>query len=88
MVTLNQTYITSHGLVEKGDVYQSKFLKGIEELKKGEEQRRKLEEEINATREDKASLEGELARVKTKNTELSFRRPNTISILSKEIIPL
>lgn len=51
-------------------MYQNKFLKVVEELKKGEEQRRKLGEKDKTTNEVKASLESELAKMKVENTEL------------------
>ena len=51
-------------------MYQSKFLKVVEELKKGEEQRRKLYAEGKAVREDKDSLENEPAKMKAENSKL------------------
>ena len=70
LVVLNQTYITTHSLVEKGTVYETKFLKAIDELKKSEELRKKLAEEVKVVGGAKATLEEKLAKIKAKNTEL------------------
>ena len=56
--------------MEKGDVHQSKFLKVAEELNKSEELRRKIEGETKSTKEEKASIEGKLAKVKVETLEL------------------
>ena len=64
-------------MVKKGDVSQSKFLKVVEELKKGEKKRRKLEEKAKAAMEDEASLENEIARAKIENTELQAQLQGT-----------
>ena len=70
LATLNQTYITTHSLIEKGTVYEIKFLKAIDELKKSEELRKTLVDEVKAVGGAKATLEEELTKVKAENTEL------------------
>ena len=70
LAALNQTYIATHSLIEKGTVYETKFLKAIDELKKSEELRKKLAEEVKATSGAKVTLEEELAKIKAKNAEL------------------
>ena len=70
MAALNQTYITTHGVVEKGTIYETKFLKALDQLKKSKKLRKKLTEEVEAANEAKATLEDELAKLKTKNMEL------------------
>ena len=77
LAALNQTYIATHCLVEKGDVYQFKFLKAVEELKKGQELKKRLEEEAKATKEDKASMESELTKAKVENTKLQTQLQGT-----------
>ena len=46
LAALNQTYIATHSLVEKETAYETKYLKPIDELKMGEELRKKLAEEV------------------------------------------
>ena len=70
MAALNQTYIATHSLVEKGAIYETKFLKAIDELKKSAKLRKKLAEEVKAACGAKATLEEELAKIKAKNAEL------------------
>ena len=70
MVTLNQSYIAPHSLVEKGTVYETMFLKAIDELKKSEELRKKMSKKVKATSGAKATLEKELAKIKAENVEL------------------
>ena len=80
LIALNQTYIATHSLIEKGDVYWAKFLKAAKELKKGEELKQKLEEAKSAKKK-KASVESDLAKDKVENMELrtqflEFQRPS------------
>ena len=70
LAALKQTYITSHGLVNKGTVYETKFLKAVDELKKSEELRKNLANEAKAASGAKATLEVELAKTKVENKEL------------------
>ena len=58
MAALNQTYITTHGLVEKGTIYKTKFLKVIDELKKSEELRKKMGEENEGGERGQGDLGG------------------------------
>ena len=71
LAALNQTYIVTYSLVEKGTIYETMFLKAIDELKKNKELRRKMGEEMKATSRAKATLEEELVKLKAKNAELS-----------------
>ena len=70
LAALNQTCIATHNLVERGEVYETKFLKAIEELKKSEELRWKLGEEAKVASGAKATLENGLTKLKVENTEL------------------
>ena len=70
MATLNQTYIATRNLVEKGTVYETKFRKAVDEMKKIEELLKKLVEEVKVAGGAKATLEGGLAKTKSKNAEL------------------
>ena len=79
LATLNQTYITIHSLVEKGTVYETKFLKAIDELKKNEELRKKLVKEVKAARGAKATLEEELAKTKAENNCREVRKTSKLS---------
>ena len=79
LATLNQTYITIHSLVEKGTVYETKFLKAIDELKKSEELRKKLVKEVKAARGAKATLEEELAKTKVENSCKEVRKTSKLS---------
>ena len=57
-------------MVEKGTVYENKFLKFVGELKNSEELRKKLVKEAKAASGAKATLEEELAKTKAENMEL------------------
>ena len=70
LVTFNQIYIATHGLVENGTTFEAKFQKAIGELKKSEELRRKLVEKGKVTSGAKAALDEELAKMKAENAEL------------------
>ena len=70
LAAFNQTYIATHGLVEKRTVNDTKFLKAIDELKKSKELRKKLVEEAKAASRAKVSLEEELTKIKVENVEL------------------
>ena len=70
MVALNQTYIATHSLVERGEVYEKKIPKAIEELKISKELRRKLGKEVKVISGAKAALEDELTKLKTENGKL------------------
>ena len=70
MVALNQTYIATHSLVEKGTVYETKFLKAIDELKKNEEPRKKLAKEVKVASRAKTTREDELSKLKNENANL------------------
>ena len=61
-------------MVDKGEVYETKLLKAIEELKKSEELRRKLGKEAKAANGAKVTLEDELAKLKAENAELQTQR--------------
>ena len=56
-------------MVEKGIVYETKFLKAIDELKKSEELKKKLAKEVKVGSGAKGTLEDELTKPKTKNAE-------------------
>ena len=70
LVPLNQTYIATHSLVEKGTVYETKFLKAIDELKKNEEPRKKLAKEVKVASRAKTTREDELSKLKNENANL------------------
>lgn len=70
LAALNQTYIVTHSLAEKGETYKNKLFKAIEELKKSEELRKKQGEEAKEASVVKVSLECELAKLKVDNVEL------------------
>ena len=60
-------------MVEKGTVYETRFLKAIDELKKSKELKKKLAEEVKTTSRAKAILEDELTKLKTENTKLQHQ---------------
>ena len=70
MAALYQTYIVTHSLVKKGIVYETKFPKAIDQLKKSEKLRKKLDKEVKAKYMVKLSLEEELTKIKAENMEL------------------
>lgn len=49
LATLNWTYIAIDSLVEKGETYENKFFKDIEEFNKSEKQRKKLHEDVEGS---------------------------------------
>lgn len=88
--TLNQTYIATHGLVKKGDVYQGKFLKAVKEFKKGKElkknwrKRPKLQTRIRP--QWRASLPR--PRLRIRSYELSLKDRKMTSKPCKETLSL
>ena len=89
LASLNQTYIVTHGLVEKGEIYETKLLRAIDELKKSAKLRKKLAEEAKAASEAKATLEEELTKLKMKNADskISYREVNKTSKSSNVTMP-
>ena len=73
MAALNQTYIATHSLVEKGTIYETKFLKAIDRLKKCKKLRKKLAEEVKAKSRAKATLEDNLSKIKNDNMKLQSK---------------
>ena len=57
-------------MVKKGTVYETKFLKAIDELKKSEELRKKLAKKVKTGSRAKAILEDELTKLKIENAKL------------------
>ena len=57
-------------MVEKGTVYETKFLKAIDGLKKNEEPRKKLAKEVKVASRAKTTREDELSKLKNENANL------------------
>ena len=70
LATLNQTYLATHSLVKRGEIYETELLKVLEELKKSEKLRKNLGEEVKLASGVKVTLENELNKLKAENMEL------------------